>query len=255
MNPSFDILSLELPLAGAYESGRVAVPFAHPAWLTLRSSGDMRSRANRLAALEAIGVDPRRVCMVRQTHSQTVVDAADLVHAESTADSDERVEADGIVSAPGGPYLAVGVGDCAPLYLADLRTGAYALLHSGWRGTGILRVAVERLAREFGSRPADLVLTIGPCISADSYVVDDARAREYLRWGDDAVVYREDRAYLDMRAANAGIARDMGIPAVSVANHCTYTTSRLGSFRREGANAYTGMLALLGPAQKNDGED
>lgn len=250
-----DVVSLELPLEGAETRGRVALPFPHPAWLTLRSAGDMRVRANRIAALADMGIDAGEVCMVRQTHSQIVVTAAELVQAGSTAACDERVEADGIASAPGGPFVAVGVGDCAPLYLADLRTGAYALLHSGWRGTGILRVAVERMAEEFGSRAHDLALTIGPCISADSYAVDDARAREYRWWGGDAVVYRDDRAYLDMRAANAGIARRLGIPSVSVANHCTYTTSQLGSFRREGAHGYTGMLALLGPADTTDGED
>jgi hypothetical protein len=34
---------------------------------------------------------------------------------------------------------------------------------------------------------------------------------------------------------------------VSVAKHCTFSTRELGSFRREGAREYTGMLALLGP--------
>ncbi len=255
MSQPTSIISLELPLDSAEASGRVTVPFVHPAWLTLRTVGDMRRRENRLALLDAMGIDPRTVCMVRQTHSKRVLDAAELVRVGSTAAEEDRVEGDGIVSGPGGPFLAVGVGDCAPLYLADSRTGAYALLHSGWRGTGILRVAVERLAREFGSRPGDLVLTIGPCISAEAYAVDDGRAREYRAWGADAVVYRDDRPYLDMRAANAGIARELGIPVVSVANHCTYTTSRLGSFRREGADRYTGMLALLGPAETSDEED
>lgn len=255
MSADVRVLSLELPLEAAEPLGSVAVPFAHPARLTLRAAGDMRDRRTRLAALEAMGIDPARVCMLRQTHSKTVLDASELLRAGSTAASCERVEGDGIVSAPGGPYLAVGVGDCAPLYLADLRTGAYALLHSGWRGTGILRVAVERLVDDFAADPGDLALAIGPCISADSYVVDEARAREYLRWGPDAVVYRGDRPYLDMRAANARIAGELGIRVVSVANHCTYTTSRLGSFRREGADGYTGMLALLGPAATSDGED
>ncbi|MFW6260370.1 MAG: polyphenol oxidase family protein [Spirochaetota bacterium] len=253
--PATEIVTLELPLSSAEPTGRVHLPFAHPAWLTLRSAGDMRDRAIRIAVLEEMGYRAENVCMVRQTHSRIVVDARDLLRAGSTAVAAERVEGDGIVSGPGGPFLAVGVGDCAPLYLADLRTGAYALLHSGWRGTGILRCAIDRLAHDYGSKPEDLVLTIGPCISADAYVVDEERASEYTRWGRDAVVYRCDRPYLDMRAANARIARELGVSAVSVVNHCTYTTSQLGSFRREGASGYTGMLALLGPTGTANGED
>lgn len=253
--PPTEIVTLELSLSAGEPTGRVDVPFAHPAWLTLRSAGDMRDRSTRIAALEDMGFRPDHVCMVRQTHSHTVVDAQDLVRVASTAAAEDRVQGDGIVSGPGGPFLAVGVGDCAPLYLADLRTGAYALLHSGWRGTGILRPAIDRLVHDYGSSPRDLVLTIGPCISAEAYVVDEERASEYRRWGHDAVVYRGDRPYLDMRAANARIAREAGVSAVSVVNHCTYTTSQLGSFRREGATGYTGMLAILGPSGITNGED
>jgi YfiH family protein len=243
-------MRLELPLSHASRRGWVSVPFAHPAWLTLRSAGDMRDAAARQHALATIGIAPESLRRVRQVHSRTVIAAEQLSHQrDAEAPPAELPEADGLVSASGGPFLAVGVGDCMPIYLADLRTGAYGILHSGWRGTGILREAVRVMGERYGTRAADLVALFGPCISAQAYAVDEQRAREFALWGPEAVVHRDDRPYLDMRAANAAIARDLGIGTVTIADHCTYSTPELGSYRREGPDHYTGMLAIVGPMQ------
>jgi polyphenol oxidase len=240
-------MTIELPLKSAAARGWTELPFAHPAWLTLRQAGDMRESGARRGVLEAIGIAPESVCMVRQIHSRRLRFADELVAAGSTAAGDDRLEADGILSVAGGPVLAVGVGDCVPIFVADTRTGAYGILHSGWKGTGILRDAVVAMGARYGTRPEDLVVLLGPCISGESYAVDEARAREYeAEWGPHAVVRRANRAYLDMRAANATIARDAGIRTVSIVNHCTVLTAELGSYRREGPH-YTGMLAAVGP--------
>jgi YfiH family protein len=69
--------------------------------------------------------------------------------------------------------VAVRAADCVPLLLADPECGAVAAVHAGWRGTaaGVATAAVEALTREFGTRPADLVVAIGPSIGACCYEV------------------------------------------------------------------------------------
>jgi copper oxidase (laccase) domain-containing protein len=57
--------------------------------------------------------------------------------------------------------------------MADQVTGAVAAVHAGWRGTAA-RAAVaglNALEREFGSRPADVVVAIGPSIGPCCYEV------------------------------------------------------------------------------------
>lgn len=81
--------------------------------------------------------------------------------------------ADAIIACRAGLAVAIRAADCAPILMADPRTGSVAAVHAGWRGTAA-RVAVHTLRaldRQFGSCPADLVVAIGPAIGACCYEV------------------------------------------------------------------------------------
>jgi copper oxidase (laccase) domain-containing protein len=83
---------------------------------------------------------------------------------------------DGLLTVDSGVVLAIYVADCGPVWLADKRTGAIGLLHSGRKGSeaNIFQRALDRMAVEFGTRPADLVAVLGPCIRPPHYEVDFA---------------------------------------------------------------------------------
>lgn len=83
---------------------------------------------------------------------------------------------DGLVTAAPGQVLGIYVADCGPIYLADQRTGAIGLLHSGRVGTelGILELALQRMADLYGTAPEDVVGVLGPCIRPPHYEIDFA---------------------------------------------------------------------------------
>ncbi|TVQ23661.1 MAG: hypothetical protein EA382_09435 [Spirochaetaceae bacterium] len=228
------------------------MPFAHPAYLSLVRAGSMkRDHQTRELYYASLGIDPRDVVRVDQIHSRSVLVVersrrAARGQAECTSD---RVagDGDGLVCAAGGPWLAIGVGDCVPIYLADLRTRAYGLLHSGWRGTGILESGVRAMQRAFGSSAADIAVLLGPGIGACDYAVDSARAQAFARWGDGAVVRRGGIRYLDLFAANRNLGDRLGVHSVVSVTNSTYATEQFGSYRRQGGAGYTGMLAMIGP--------
>ena len=62
--------------------------------------------------------------------------------------------------------LVVRVADCAPVLLADRRSGVVAAVHAGWRSTmqRICSRPSRRCNGELGTHPRDLVAAIGPCL-------------------------------------------------------------------------------------------
>jgi polyphenol oxidase len=128
--------------------------------LSLSSADDWR----RTAAL----LDAANTVTLNQVHGRDVV----AVH-RGTPPAANRQAADALVSDDPDVAIAVRAADCVPLLMADTRTGAVAAVHAGWRGTaaGAATAALDAMAREFGSRPEDLVVAIGPSIGPCCYEV------------------------------------------------------------------------------------
>ena len=83
---------------------------------------------------------------------------------------------DGLVTNQKGIVLAIYVADCGAIWLADKKTGAIGLIHSGKKGSegNILGVAVRTMERRFGSRCEDIVAVLSPCIRPPAYEIDFA---------------------------------------------------------------------------------
>lgn len=83
---------------------------------------------------------------------------------------------DGLITNTLGTVLAIYVADCGAIWLADRKTGAIGLLHSGKKGTesNILATALETMAREFGTEASDVTAVLSPCIRPPDYEVDFA---------------------------------------------------------------------------------
>ncbi len=113
-------------------------------------------------------LDVTEVVTSNQVHGREV-----LTTRRGSPRSTEPQDADVLVSDDSDVAIAVRAADCVPLLLADSKTGAVAAVHAGWRGTaaGAAPAAVHALAREFGTKPEDLVAAIGPSIGACCYEV------------------------------------------------------------------------------------
>jgi copper oxidase (laccase) domain-containing protein len=63
--------------------------------------------------------------------------------------------------------------DCLPVLLYDPVRRAIGLAHAGWRGTlkGIAAKTALTMVEAYGSRPADIVAGLGPCIGPCCYQV------------------------------------------------------------------------------------
>jgi polyphenol oxidase len=237
---------------------------------------DSRARviANRRKFFRAIGAGKMRVVALRQIHS-------DISHSidKSKARARRAPEGDAMFTREPGILLTVQTADCIPILLADTKRRAVAAVHSGWRGT-LGRVALKTLGRmrmEFGTRPEDVIVALGPgigrcCYEVGSDVVREfhaqfARAGEWFDGPFERLASGENdphwlpwltmrppghaplspRANLDLVASNRAILLEAGVPArqISTSGFCTACRGDIFfSYRREGSTGR--MLSAIG---------
>jgi purine-nucleoside/S-methyl-5'-thioadenosine phosphorylase / adenosine deaminase len=146
--------------------------------------------SNRARLLEDLGLQSENVVKLSQVHGTRVWRVPDATAHEG----------DGLWTNEPGIALAVGVADCVPVFVWDVRSSRIALVHAGWRGTaaGIVGQAIGALCAA-GSRTADLRLALGPCIGPCCYTVGADVASRFPRT---AVAQRDGAIALDLRHAN-----------------------------------------------------
>lgn len=271
----------EIDLAGPYLSlpfpGADSSPpfFREPlALLSLRAAGSMRylgslPNPRRESFFRSLGLGPGRLVATELHHTRRLrfVDApagelppgaagayeleAAALTGEDFGDGgpDGARGRDGIVIGPeaSGLVPVVTVADCMPIWLLDRHSGAYGVLHSGWKGTGILEAAVRGLAARYASPPSALAIVLGPAIGSCCYAVPPERAAYFRREFGAAAVIEEVGTYrLDLRRANRDLAEKLGIGALLSVDNCTACSPGLGSYRREGPQNFIRMAAACG---------
>jgi YfiH family protein len=169
--PFLDILS-EVPGVRAGWVGRVP---------DLPITGDRDEAMNQLrsrheAAVAAFAGNPVSWWRAEQVHGTEVAVVPGSPQIMAPDGMPVVPGADGLLTAEPGVVLAIYVADCGPIWLADRKTGAIGLLHSGKKGTegNIFEKALEIMAEKFGTRPQDVVSVLGPCIRPPHYEVDFA---------------------------------------------------------------------------------
>ena len=154
---------------------------------------------------------------------------AQQVHGDRIGLVDEAIatnecfdNCDGLITNQHGVCLGIYVADCCAVFILDPTRNVIGLVHSGKKGTGlgIAARAVGSMAEHFGSRPADLVVQLSPCIRPPHYETDFA-----------GEIVRQ--------------CRDLGVTAINDCGVCTACDlNRYYSYRAE--KGRTGrMLAFL----------
>ncbi len=204
------------------------------------SAGDMslNAAAHRALFFSSLGVDPSRVVSFRQTHSKDV--------AVAEPDAGRTHSADGGVTSNREMALAITVADCLPIALLDVRRGCFGIVHSGWKGTGIVLNAVALMGKHFGSHAADITAVIGPGIGACCYDVPSERGSLFSPLDPKCLVARDGKHYLDLKLANRALLASAGVREISTSDICTNCAPEFGSFRREGPCDFTRMVAAIG---------
>lgn len=161
------------------------IPGIRAAWIprvpNLPISGD-RDQAMRTLrpfheqAITHFGGTPETWWRAEQIHSANVAIAPNTPTIIAPDGLPVVPGVDGLLTQTPGIILAIYVADCGAIWLADRKTHAVGLLHSGKKGTenNILKQALEIMVSNLDSNPSDIVAILGPCIRPPDYEVDFA---------------------------------------------------------------------------------
>jgi len=130
---------------------------------------------NREKFLTKLNIDLSRCVVMHASHSEKVL---------FVDSSDGSVDADGSITKKKNLYLLLLIADCLPIILYDSKKEILGLVHAGWRNTNnrIVEKAVKKLSSEFGSKPPDLYVVIGPAIHKESYIFEDLVQKKSPEW-------------------------------------------------------------------------
>ena len=232
-----------------------------PEWgMSLRSAGSMRFRWNE--------VNENRVSFLKVLAGTRDVAAVELIHSHIVyaVDSIEALyekQGDGIITTNKNLIPVVTVADCMPIFLYEPHTGVFGILHSGWKGTGIVKDAIEKAEKVYGAKHENFYVVMGPHIHDCCYTVDEERA-QYFRVNftpdcvtpveaqegilfagsaekgeplnvEKGVAPGEKKYRLSLEKANLAVLRELGVPEDNIVacRDCTCCSPKFGSFRRE----------------------
>ncbi len=144
-----------------------------------QSAGDKPEHVarNREQIAGLLGFSADQLVTVKQVHSARVLEVT-----RQPSPSDERPEADAMVTRVQGLALGILTADCTPILFADPDARVIGAAHAGWKGAvgGIAEATVNAMV-DLGARPDRIVAAIGPTISGANYEVGPEFTANLLR--------------------------------------------------------------------------
>lgn len=144
--------------------------------MTLRAAGSMKFRwetpnHHREEILSSIErqAGNKIFVPVELNHTHTVYDVHSAIDTKGLV-------GDGIITKDKNLIPTVTVADCMPIYLYEPVTGVFGIVHSGWKGTGIVVDAINLAKKKYGVKAENFCIAMGPHIRSCCYIVNQERA-------------------------------------------------------------------------------
>ena len=206
---------------------------------------NVKENYRRLA--EALGLPYSNFIGCRQVHGTNV----EIVTLEDVEKKTQFV-CDGLITKEAGIVLVTVHADCTPVYIYDTQTPAVGMIHSGWKGTlgEIVAVAIEKMQKNFGSRPENIKIILGPCICGDCFEVrEDVKLEfeEKLPWSREYIKIKDSEHWtIDLKGIIKNSLARQGIPMKNIYDSgiCTMEKTDI-LFSHRGERGNTGTMAAL----------
>ena len=146
------------------------------------------------------------------------------------ARAEAQAGADAIVCTAAGVPVLLCFADCVPVVIAA--PGAFAVIHSGWRGTfaRISAKALRVLCEEAGCGPRDVSVYIGPHIEGEDYEVSEELLDRFVAEFGTIVHVKGMLRYLSLTNAIVSSLVDAGVKPCQIADARVSTATHVDRF-------------------------
>lgn len=208
----------------------------------LKTNGSVENiKENFEKIYDFMGKIPSELYSGFQTHTNTVQNVVSLDDGAYYAVGKYFQETDGLVTKIPDIGLVTRFADCTPILLFDPTKRVQGNIHSGWKGTlkEIGGEAVDKMVKEHGSNPQDIIVILGPAIGKDDFEVDiDVMElfRDKFSYHNDLISRKNEMKYLiDLQEIIIRTLENKGIDKENIysVDISTFSDSRFHSFRRD----------------------
>ena len=208
-------------------------------------------RKHQIMFLESLGVGKNIIFRTSQCHGNSVYVLQD---PNISMNKVSKFKADAIVThLPECPIMVL-TADCIPIVIYDPVKHVTGVVHAGRLGTQkqILSATIGALSDEYGSRPKDLIVGMGPAIRGCCYEVGKDCVLPFIKMysGKSEVikVKNKKKFFLDLPEANRREGCEAGVLSSNIYadGPCTFCDNqRWYSYRKEGNTGRLITVAML----------
>lgn len=199
----------------------------------------VKENINSLA--DYFNINPKNLKHPTQVHSANIEVACE--------NKNNYPECDSLILKDKNMAIYLNFADCTPVILYDKAKNIGAIAHAGWRGTA-LKIAPHtylKMKELYGSKPADIIAVIGPCISFSCFETSMEAIEELRKTVNDSSGLFKDN-YADLKGINERQLKEAGIEKIDICPYCTVLDNdKFYSYRKENKTSlrHSAVLKLI----------
>jgi len=215
-----------------------------------KSDGDMlfkkqypelneKIRQNRISFFEKNKINPERLVNIAGIHGTNIAMTRHSDLRKGAFDPATRIpDTDGLISNIKNSYLMITGADCFPVFFLNSIKNVIGITHCGWRGVlnELPAKMINKFISEFGSKPNDIQVWLGPGIKSCHFEVQNDVACLFEKKFKNAIINRGAKISIDLPKAMMLPLMEAGVKSENIIEHpdCVYCEKdKWFSYRRD----------------------